>query len=113
MRVEFAREARKDLADITRFIASDNLDAALAFVDAVEAVADELADMPERFEEVTQFGGSIRRRVYRGYVIFYRVETERVVSYASRTARASPMSSSTTYDPPRHHRPMAQRYFLF
>ena len=80
MRVEFTKLAAADLRQIALFIAGDSPVRAIEFVDELESAARGLQNMPERFPELFGSGDSaVRRRVYKAYSIFYRIEPNRVV----------------------------------
>ena len=79
MLVEITAEAERDLSEITQFIARDDLRQAIAFVEELRAACDSLAEFPERFPLVPRYERlGIRHRVCGKYLIFYRVESERV-----------------------------------
>ena len=72
--------AERDLASCAAYIAEDNLDAALRFIDAVEETVAALADNP-LLGTATAFAhpelAGLRRRVvhrFKRYLIFYRSE---------------------------------------
>ncbi len=80
MRLVFTRSARQDLLSIGDWIAVDNPRRAASFVDRVEQHCSTLARHPDAFPLVEGFEDrGIRRSVYRGYLVFYRVEPERLV----------------------------------
>lgn len=80
MIVNLTAEAEYDLEMIGDFIAHDNPTRALTFLQDLRAKCLGLADMPERFPLVPRYEASgVRRRVHGDYLIFYRVEPERVV----------------------------------
>ncbi|MBV9757182.1 MAG: type II toxin-antitoxin system RelE/ParE family toxin [Alphaproteobacteria bacterium] len=80
MRVVFSDKAKADLRDIALFIARDSKVRALSFVRELRAKALDLGKMPGAFALVPRFERrGIRRRVYRRYLILYRVEESRVV----------------------------------
>lgn len=79
MIVEFSDEAAIDLERIADFIAGDNPRRALSFVQELRRRCEMLAEAPEGFPLVPRYEHhGIRRRVYGSYLIFYRVEAERV-----------------------------------
>jgi toxin ParE1/3/4 len=76
MNVTWSREAGENLAEIEEFIARDNLERAVRFVDALidhaEAI---LADNPRSGRTVPEIGNpDIRELIYRGYRIVYRLK---------------------------------------
>ncbi|WFU12358.1 type II toxin-antitoxin system RelE/ParE family toxin (plasmid) [Rhizobium sp. CB3090] len=80
MMVEFSTEAESDLFQIADFIAQDNPRPALSFVQELRSKCFALADSPLSFPLVPRHERHrIRRRVYGNYLIFYRVDGERVV----------------------------------
>lgn len=80
MKVVLTEAARADLEMIGDYIARDNPSRARSFVQELIAKTRSIGDAPEaspivpRYE---QFG--IRRRVHGAYLIFYRIEADRVV----------------------------------
>lgn len=52
MRVIFTQEARRDLADIARYIAVDNPDRARSYVEKLRSACLEIGQMPNAFELV-------------------------------------------------------------
>ena len=79
MRVELTETALGDLEDIALFIARDNPDRALTFVDELEDACSGLVENPERFPLVSRFEHfGIRRRVHGAYLIFYRISKTRI-----------------------------------
>jgi plasmid stabilization system protein ParE len=80
MRVDIAAEAEHDLTEIARYIAQDSLRKAVEFVNELRSACEGLSDFAERFPLVPRYEQlEIRRRVCGNYLIFYRVESERVV----------------------------------
>ena len=80
MRVVFSDTSKTDLAEIGDYIAKNNPRRALTFVRELRAVANRLGGTPRAFPLVPRYEHhSIRRRPYRDYLIFYRVEEDRVV----------------------------------
>jgi toxin ParE1/3/4 len=66
------REATDDLEGIVRYIARDNLSAALAWLDQMESLFRLLATQPEMGERVaTRRYGDCRRYVAGSYVVYY------------------------------------------
>lgn len=79
MRIVFADEANADLESIGDYIAQDNPARALTFVAELGAASIAIGDMPLAFPLVPRherFG--IRRRPFGNYLIFYRIEQDRV-----------------------------------
>jgi len=80
MRVEISAEAQQDLEAIGDHIARANPVRALSFLRELRAKCLALGDMPRRFPLVDRYERlGIRRSVHGNYLIFYRVEPERVV----------------------------------
>jgi plasmid stabilization system protein ParE len=79
MIVEFAAEAERDLESIGDWIARDNPERAASFVNELLRACLELAEFPERFPIVPRYAErGIRHRVHGNYLIFYRVEGDKV-----------------------------------
>lgn len=80
MIVHLSAEAEYDLETIGDFIARDNPQRALSFLHDLRIKCMELADMSERFPLVPRYEASgVRRRIHGDYLIFYRVEPEKIV----------------------------------
>jgi len=80
MIVHLTAEAEYDLETISDYIARDNPARALSFLHELRSKCLGLAEMPERFPLVPRYeAAGLRRRVYGNYLIFYRVEREKVV----------------------------------
>ena len=79
MRVILSDQAKAGLREITLYIARDNKARARSFMRQILAKTRELGDMPRAFPLVQRYEHhGIRRRPYRDYLIFYRVEDDRV-----------------------------------
>ncbi|MCJ2045517.1 type II toxin-antitoxin system RelE/ParE family toxin [Methylobacterium sp. J-078] len=79
MIVRITDAAEADLERIGDFIALDNPDRALSFVNEILDRCLRLADAPRGFPLVPRYERSgVRRRPYRDYLIFYRVEDDHV-----------------------------------
>ncbi|MBV8912815.1 MAG: type II toxin-antitoxin system RelE/ParE family toxin [Acetobacteraceae bacterium] len=79
MRVVFAREAEADLTEIALFIARGNKPRALCFTRELRQAARQLGDMPRAFPLIPRYEHyGLRRRPYGNYLIFYRVEDDRL-----------------------------------
>ncbi len=79
MIVELTRQAQQDLERIGDHIALDSPDQAFRFIRDVREKCLGLAEMPERFPLVPRYEASgIRRRGYGNYLIFYRIEADKV-----------------------------------
>jgi toxin ParE1/3/4 len=75
MRVRFSEEAKADLREIGAFIGKHSRYWSARFLRELTYACRNIADMPLRFPLVPDREESgIRRRVYKGYLIFYRVE---------------------------------------
>ena len=80
MIVHLTAEAEHDLEVIGDFIARDNPARALSFVQELRAKCPGLGEMPECFPLVPRYeAAGLRRRAHGNYLIFYRVEADRVV----------------------------------
>lgn len=77
MNVQITTEAEDDLERIGDYIAQDNPRRALSFIAELRDKCIGLAEMYEAFPLVPRYG--LRRRVHGNYVIFYKVETDRIV----------------------------------
>lgn len=79
MRVVLSDQARADLAEIGDHIAKDSPIRALHFTEELEAKALQIGDMPRAFPLLPRYEHyGIRRRTYRDYLIFYRIEDDRI-----------------------------------
>lgn len=79
MKVVLAAEAARDLEAIGDYIARDNPARAQSFVAELIEKARALADHPEAFPLVPRYARyGVRRPVHGNYLIFYRVEAERI-----------------------------------
>lgn len=80
MIVRFSVEAKADLAQIADFIAADDPERAIGFVDELAVSCLALGDFPKRFPLVERYAErDVRHRVHGNYLIFYRVEFDCVV----------------------------------
>jgi len=80
MQCLFTYRADKDLAEIGRFIASDDVSRAMSFVAELRQACRRLTEQPKANPvAVTLDGKRLRRLVFGRYLIFYLVETDRVV----------------------------------
>ena len=79
MKVVFSDAAKADLTEIGDYIARDNPRRALAFVRRLRVTALRLGVMPNAFPLVpgSRHQG-IRRRIMGSYLIFYRVDADRI-----------------------------------
>jgi plasmid stabilization system protein ParE len=79
MKVVLSARARAGLRAIALFIARDNKERAITFVRELERCALEIGRMPEAFPLLpTHEASGIRRRVFRDYLIFYRIQAGQV-----------------------------------
>lgn len=79
MIVSFTAAAEADLETIADFIARDNPVRAVSFVAEIVDRCHGLADAPQGFPLVPRYERSgIRRRPYGAYLVFYRIEAERI-----------------------------------
>lgn len=80
MKVVVAAAARADILGIGRYIARDNPERARSFVDELLEKARRIGERPEAWPLVPRYSDrGVRRRVHGAYLIFYRIEAERVV----------------------------------
>ena len=80
MIVQLSAEAERNLEEIADHIAAENPAGALRFLTQLRGKCLGLAEFPERFPLVPRFERlGVRHRVHGNYLIFYRVETDRVV----------------------------------
>jgi plasmid stabilization system protein ParE len=80
MIVHLSAEAEDDLETIGDYIARDNPARAISFLRELRAKCLGLADLPERFPLVPRYEAmGMRRRGHGNYLIFYRIDVERVV----------------------------------
>jgi plasmid stabilization system protein ParE len=83
MIVELTDEAAAGLEAIGDYIAHDSPQRAASFIQELREKCLELAHLPERFPLAPRYEDrGIRRRVHGHYLIFYRVEVEKVVVVA-------------------------------
>lgn len=79
MKVIFSAEALSQLKDIARYIANANKDRARSFARDVRGKASAIGETPFAFPIDERLGEpDIRRRFYREYLIFYRVDFDHV-----------------------------------
>jgi plasmid stabilization system protein ParE len=77
VKVALTPDALADLKEIGRWIAQDNPPRARSFVKNLRDASFSLGRQSQRFPVALQSAGSpIRKRLYHGYLIFYRVEAE-------------------------------------
>jgi addiction module RelE/StbE family toxin len=77
VKVVFSEQAKTGLRDIALFIARDNKRRARSFARELQTKAREIAQNPLAFPLVPRYAhSSVRRRVYRDYLIFYQVEAD-------------------------------------
>jgi len=69
----YTSAATQDLTDILLYIAQDKPDAALAWVEKIEAKCLLIASAPEVGESKPELGRSVRASVVGRYVIFHRL----------------------------------------
>ena len=79
MRVVLSGEARADLREIALYIARDNKIRARSFVRELQAKAHDVGEMPRAFPLIPRYEHhGIRRRPFRDYLIFYRIDDDRI-----------------------------------
>jgi plasmid stabilization system protein ParE len=80
MILEFSSEAESDLEQIADYVAEHNPLRALSFIRELRSKCEGLIDRPNSFALVPRYEHHhIRRRVHGNYLIFYRVETGKVI----------------------------------
>ena len=80
MIVHISAEAEHDLEAIGDHIAQDNPRRAITFILELRSKCLDLADLSESFPLVPRYEvHGVRRRMHESYLIFYRVEPERLV----------------------------------
>jgi plasmid stabilization system protein ParE len=79
MRLQFSTESKADLREIGDYIALDNPLRALTFVGELEECCSALTKMPLRFPRIPRSGVEMRRRVFKGYSIFYILDGDAVI----------------------------------
>lgn len=72
-RLKFTRLARLDLRGIGFYIAQDNIQNAIAFVDRLEARCAKLSESPGTGRKREELGQNVRSATEGDYVIYYRV----------------------------------------
>ncbi|MEO5338620.1 MAG: type II toxin-antitoxin system RelE/ParE family toxin [Magnetospirillum sp. WYHS-4] len=70
-RVVFRPHARQDLDDIAEFIALDNLDRAISFVDELGQACRHRADFPLSGRDRSDMAAGLRSFAHKNYVIYY------------------------------------------
>lgn len=75
----FTLPARDDLKDIHDFIARDDIEAALRFVQRLEQRCKNLADMPGMGRRRDDLVPGLRSVVEGNYIIFYRLADDNVI----------------------------------
>lgn len=79
MKVRFSRQARSDIAEITKAISQANPRRAETYINALEEACIALSDMPDAFQIFARRNGKeIRRKPHGSYIILYRVTTGNV-----------------------------------
>lgn len=80
MILEFSSEAENDLEQIADYIARDDPRRALTFIRQLHSKCEDLIDSPNGFALVPRYEHhGIRQRVHGNYLIFYRVESTKVI----------------------------------
>lgn len=79
MKVIITEAAWSDMLAIGRAILADNPARVESFLGELHHCCTSLADMPERYPLLPAYRDiSIRRRVHGSYLIFYRIESDRI-----------------------------------
>lgn len=77
--VVISAEAQTDLANIASYISSQTPFGFEAFWQELQEAVSSIADFPERFALVPRYEHTgIRRRVVGRYLVFYRIEADRI-----------------------------------
>lgn len=91
MTLVFSPKAAEDLEEIGDFIARDNPERTVSFVEEIEQHCDRVAEMPTAFPERADIAPGLRMAVHGNYLILYRIQNdtvriERIVHGARRLA---------------------------
>lgn len=78
MTVSFRPAVAGDLGEIAAFIAQDNPERAITFVEELLAKCYTFAAKPKIGRLRPELGDEVRSRTYKSYVILYRIEPDRV-----------------------------------
>ncbi|MDE2435287.1 MAG: type II toxin-antitoxin system RelE/ParE family toxin [Sphingomonadales bacterium] len=73
-----ARQAQTDLRDIADYIARDNPDRAVSFVDELLAAMELIRERPTSFRLRSEWRANLRSSVYHGYQIIFQISGNRV-----------------------------------
>ncbi|WP_010338283.1 type II toxin-antitoxin system RelE/ParE family toxin [Sphingobium yanoikuyae] len=73
MILQFSPAAEADLVDIAMFIAADDANRALTFVDELQSACDILVDYPLAGVARPELCENLRSKPYRRYMIYYRI----------------------------------------
>ncbi len=78
MKVILTAAALADLQEIAGWIRRDNPARARSFIDELESKCLELGARARLYPLALKLGPGVRKRSYKGYLILYRIEMERV-----------------------------------
>ncbi|GAB6283071.1 MAG: type II toxin-antitoxin system RelE/ParE family toxin [Ignavibacterium sp.] len=79
MKVFWTKESEDRLNEIESYIASDNPNAAIRFIDYLISLAESLSENPERGRIVPEFSiKAIRELLYKNYRIVYLIKKNRI-----------------------------------
>jgi toxin ParE1/3/4 len=78
-RVQKSSRAESDLIEIADFIASENINAALRWVDEIDQLFRLLAENPFLGELVENLSPEVRRQTFGKYLVFYKPTDEGIV----------------------------------
>jgi len=79
VKVVWTKESIDRLNEIESYIASDDLKAAIKFIDSVISLAESLSKNPERGRIVPEFSiKAIRELIYKNYRIVYLIKKNRI-----------------------------------
>lgn len=82
MQLRYTRDAARDLADITAFIAQENPERARSFVADIKDRCLSLKDFPFRYPAAPDIGESVRRCNMGAYNIYYFTTSGEIVVFA-------------------------------
>ncbi len=79
MRLYFTPEALRDLETISDWIAADNPQRAIKFVQELKSSCSEILSYPEKYPLAPKYEDKgLRKKAYRNYLIFYRIKLDQI-----------------------------------
>ncbi len=90
MTVLYTVDAEQDLTGIALYIAEDNPDRALSFVEEIRLQCRKLSDLSIKVQLVPEYGHGIRRFPFGNYNIFYTNREEQVIIVRVLAAKLEP-----------------------